>query len=170
MDAVVAAVMRSERALSGGAVARAVDDMGDGCDGAPRPFGCYAVMITCARTSGHFSSVGPVCQRRTRSPAVNACGACGSQERGSPRSINCERGRGESLTSPLRIRRPVSCLPFLAVRFLGFAPARFVLAPPSSLLSILAHDGSAADNRSVRAPTLDSVDGDTICSERASEW
>jgi hypothetical protein len=65
---------------------------------------------------------------------------------------------------------PVSCLSFQAARFLGFTPTRFVLAPLSSLLPILAHDGSAAANRSASAPVLDSIDCDAICSKRASEW
>jgi hypothetical protein len=75
-------------------------------------------------------TVGPVCQRQTKSPAVNALGA-----RGSPRSINRERGRGESLTSSLSIRCPCPCFSFPAEHLLVFAPVRFVLAPPLPLPS-----------------------------------
>jgi hypothetical protein len=64
---------------------------------------------------------------------------------------------------------PVSCLPFPAARFFTFAPVCLVHAPLPSLLLILARDGSAAANRSARAPILDPVDGDTICSKRASQ-
>jgi hypothetical protein len=71
MVAVVAVVMRSGRAFSGGAAANVVDDVGDGRERAPRPFGCRAVMIAHARASGHFSTVGPTSQRQTVSPAVN---------------------------------------------------------------------------------------------------
>jgi hypothetical protein len=112
MAAVMAAVVCGGRAFSGGAAASATDDVGGGCDGAPRPFGCCVVMIARAHSSGRFSTVGPVCQRQTISPAVNARGAHGSWERGSPRSINRGRGRSESLTSPLSIRRPCF-FPFL---------------------------------------------------------
>jgi hypothetical protein len=35
-----------------------VDDMGGRRDGASWPFGCYAVMIAHARSSGRFSMVG----------------------------------------------------------------------------------------------------------------
>jgi hypothetical protein len=76
---------------------------GGGRDGTPRPF---AVMIARVRSSGRFSTVGPTCQRQTMSPAVNGRGARGSRERGSPRSINHERGRSESLTLPLSICCP----------------------------------------------------------------
>jgi hypothetical protein len=61
MTAVVAAVVRNGHAFSGSATTSVVDDVGGGCDGAPRPFGCCAVMIVRARTSGRFSTVGPVC-------------------------------------------------------------------------------------------------------------
>jgi hypothetical protein len=77
MAIVVAAVARGGRALSGDAAASVVDVMGGGRDGASRPFGCCAVMIARAHTSCRFSMVGPVCQRQTMSPAVNARGACG---------------------------------------------------------------------------------------------
>jgi hypothetical protein len=112
MAIVVAAVVCGGRAYSGGAAASVVNDVGGGRDGALRPLGCCAVMITRARTSDRFSTVGPVCQRRTMTPAVNGCGARGSRESGSLRSINCGRGRDESLTSPLSICRPCF-LPFL---------------------------------------------------------
>jgi hypothetical protein len=82
--AALVAVVRSGRAFSGGTAASIVDDAGGGLDVASRPFGCRAVMIACARTSGRFGTVGPVCQRQTRSPAVNACGAHSFRERGSP--------------------------------------------------------------------------------------
>jgi hypothetical protein len=61
MAAVMAAVMRGGRTFSGVAAASVVDDVGDGRDEAPRPFGCYVVMIARARSSGRFSTVGPVC-------------------------------------------------------------------------------------------------------------
>jgi hypothetical protein len=88
------AVVRSERAFSGGTVVRVVGNVGGGCDGAPRPFGSHAVMIAHARASGRFSTVGPVGQRQAASPAVSARGARGSREHGSPRSINCREGEG----------------------------------------------------------------------------
>jgi hypothetical protein len=46
--------------------------VGGGHDGVQRPFGCCAVMIARARSSGRFGTVGPVCQQQTGSPAVNA--------------------------------------------------------------------------------------------------
>jgi hypothetical protein len=104
--AVVAAVVRGRRTFSGGATASVVDDVGGGHDGASWPFGSCTVMIVHVRTSDHFSTIGPFCQRQTRSSAVNARGARSSRERGSPRSINRGRGMGESLTSPLSIRHP----------------------------------------------------------------
>jgi hypothetical protein len=61
-----------------------VDDVGGGCDGAPWPFGCHVVMIVHARASGRFSTVGPVGQRQTVSPAVNASGAQSSRVRAPP--------------------------------------------------------------------------------------
>jgi hypothetical protein len=61
MAAVAAAVMHGGRAFSGGAATRVVDGMGGGCDRAPRPFGCSAVMIAHACASVHFGTVGPVC-------------------------------------------------------------------------------------------------------------
>jgi hypothetical protein len=84
MAAVMAAVMHGGRAFSGVAAASVVGNLGGGRDGAPRPFGCCAVMIAHARTSYRFSTVGPVCQQRTIPPAVNACGARGSREHGPP--------------------------------------------------------------------------------------
>jgi hypothetical protein len=65
-----------------------------GHDGAPRPFGCCAIMIAHARTSGRFSTMGPVYQRQTMSPTVNARGARGSWERGSPSSIKSREREG----------------------------------------------------------------------------
>jgi hypothetical protein len=65
------------RAFSGGAAARVVGRRGGGRDGAPRPFSRRAAMIAHARVSGCFGMVGPACQRHTKSPAVNACGARG---------------------------------------------------------------------------------------------
>jgi hypothetical protein len=49
MTEIVAVVVHCGRAFSGGATARVVGDVGDGCDGPPRPFGCRAVMIAHAR-------------------------------------------------------------------------------------------------------------------------
>jgi hypothetical protein len=54
MPIVVAAIVRSGRAFSGGAAVRVVGDVGGGRDGAPRPFGCRVVMIVHARMSGCF--------------------------------------------------------------------------------------------------------------------
>jgi hypothetical protein len=82
MAAVMAAVMRSGRAFSGGATTHIVGDVGGGRDGASQPFGSCAIMIAHARVSGRFSTVGPVGQRQAALPAVNACGARGSRERG----------------------------------------------------------------------------------------
>jgi hypothetical protein len=84
MAAVAAAVVHGGRAFSGVAAVSVVGDLGGGHDGAPRPFGCCAVMIAHARTSYRFSTVGPVYQRHTILPAVNACGARGSREHGPP--------------------------------------------------------------------------------------
>jgi hypothetical protein len=77
MAAVVVAVSCGRHAFLGGAAASVVDVTGGGRDGAPRLFGCYAVMIARAHTSSRFSMVGPACQRQTMSPAVNARGARG---------------------------------------------------------------------------------------------
>jgi hypothetical protein len=63
MSVVVAAVVRSGRAFSSGAATSVVDDVGGGRDGALWPFGCCAIMIDLARSSGRFSTVGLVCQR-----------------------------------------------------------------------------------------------------------
>jgi hypothetical protein len=63
MAAVVAAVVRSGRAFSGGAAARVVGDVGGRHDGMPQPFGSHAVMFVHTRASGRFSTVGPVGQR-----------------------------------------------------------------------------------------------------------
>jgi hypothetical protein len=98
MTSVMAAAVRSGRAFSGGA-ARAT--WGDGRDGALRPFGCRAVMIAHARVRGLFSVVGPDGRRLMALPAFNRRGARSSRERGSPRSINRGKGKGESLNSPL---------------------------------------------------------------------
>jgi hypothetical protein len=51
--------VRGRRAFSGDAAARVVGDVGDRRDGAPRPFGCHAVMIAHACASGCFGVVGP---------------------------------------------------------------------------------------------------------------
>jgi hypothetical protein len=59
MPTVVVVVVCGGRAFSGGAVARVVGDVGGGRDGAPRPFGCRAVMIAHACTPGRFGAVGP---------------------------------------------------------------------------------------------------------------
>jgi hypothetical protein len=72
----MAVIMRGGRAFSGGAAARVVGDVGAGRDGAPRPFGCRAVMIAHARV-WLFQHGGPACQWQTMPPAVNACGARG---------------------------------------------------------------------------------------------
>jgi hypothetical protein len=141
---------------------------GGGRDRAPRPFGCCAVITACAHTSGRCSIVGPVCQRQTMSPAVIACDARGSRECGSPTSINC--GRGESLTSPLSIRHPCFSPFFSAARSLGVASVCLVHVPPSSLLPVLARNGSATANHSASALASAPFDGDAICSERASQW
>jgi hypothetical protein len=77
MAAVVAVVVRDRRAFPGGTAARVVDDVGGRRDEVPRPFGCRAVMIARARSSGRFGAVWPVFQRQTRSPAVNAHGTRG---------------------------------------------------------------------------------------------
>jgi hypothetical protein len=60
MPKVVAAVVRRGRAFSGDATMRVVGIVGGGRDGPPWLFGCRAVMITCARTPGRFSVVGPL--------------------------------------------------------------------------------------------------------------
>jgi hypothetical protein len=138
---------------------------GGGRDRMPWPFGCYAVMIVHARTSGHFSTVEPACQQQTMSPAVNARGARDSRERGSPRSINREEGRGESLTAlpcHLASAASVSCSSLLTARFLGIAPARFILAPLPPLLLAFSCNGSASAHHSARASALDLVDGNAI--------
>jgi hypothetical protein len=56
MATVVAVIMRGGRTFLGGAAARVVDDVGGGRDGAPRPFGCRAAMITRARVQPFRSS------------------------------------------------------------------------------------------------------------------
>jgi hypothetical protein len=63
MVAAMATVVRSGRGFSGGATAHVVDDVGGRRDGVPRPFGCRAVMITHARLSGRFNTVGAASQR-----------------------------------------------------------------------------------------------------------
>jgi hypothetical protein len=75
MPTVVAVIVRGGHAFSGGATTRIVGDVGDGRDGAPRPFSFRAVMIAHARTSDRFGAVGPACWWQTKPPAVNACGA-----------------------------------------------------------------------------------------------
>jgi hypothetical protein len=59
MPTVVAVVVRRGRAFSGDATARVVGDVGGGRDGPQQSFGCHAVMITRARTPGHFGVVRP---------------------------------------------------------------------------------------------------------------
>jgi hypothetical protein len=44
MPTVVAVIVCGRRAFSGAAAARVVRDVGDGRDGAMRPFGCSAIM------------------------------------------------------------------------------------------------------------------------------
>jgi hypothetical protein len=77
MDIVAAAIVRGGRAFSGGAATCIVGDVGGRSDGASRPFGCCAVMITHAHASGCFGTVGPACQWQTKLPVVNARGARG---------------------------------------------------------------------------------------------
>jgi hypothetical protein len=100
MAAVVAAVVRGRRAFSGGTAASIVVDVGGGRDGAPRPFGCRAVMIARARSPGRFGTVGLLCERQTRSPAVNACGACGFGSETPPDLEDQERPGGRWMTAP----------------------------------------------------------------------
>jgi hypothetical protein len=162
MVAVVAAVVRCGHAFSGSATASVVDDVGGGRDGAPRPFSYRAVMIVRARGSDRFSTVGPVCHRRTASPVVNAHGARGFRERGSPRSINRERGREESPTSSLSI-----CCPCLSPLLLGCAPpcsclCSFRSRAAASLALALTRNGPAPANRSAGPPAMDSVDSDGV--------
>jgi hypothetical protein len=105
MTAVAAAIVRCERALSGGATARVVGDVGGGRDRPPRPFGCRAVMITHVCAPCYFGVVGPAHQWQMQPPAVNAW-RTRFREYGSPRSINHEKRRGKSLTSSLSTRCP----------------------------------------------------------------
>jgi hypothetical protein len=141
MTMVVAAVVCSGRTFSGGASAGVVDDVGADVTGH------RAVMIahTCAPSC--FSTVGPVGQRQTVSPAVNACGARSSRESGSPRSINCGNGKGESLTSPLSIHNlcdspsprpralPILLLPAsLSIRRLPSFQLSPAMAPPQPIV------------------------------------
>jgi hypothetical protein len=58
MTVVVAAVVRSGRNFLGSAAVSVVGDVGGECEGAPRPFGFYAIMITHARVPSCFSVVG----------------------------------------------------------------------------------------------------------------
>jgi hypothetical protein len=73
---------------------------------------------------------------------------------------------------------PIPCYLASAALTLAFSPAaRFfnlvlvclVPASPPSLLSAFAHNGSASANHSARDLALHSVDGDVVCSKRASE-
>jgi hypothetical protein len=142
---------------------------GGGRDGAPRPFGCHAVMIAHAHEHGHFSAVGPAGQRLTALPVFNGRSARSFQERGSPRSINHGEGKGESFTSPLSIHCSC-CLPSPRPH----APPILVLLaslliPPPSQLSALARNGPASADSSSRAPPLVPVDGDAARTERAGE-
>jgi hypothetical protein len=93
MPTIVAAVVRGGRAFSGGTAACVVGDVGCGRDGPLWLFGCRAVMIAHAHAPGRFGVVGPTCQWQMQPPTVNARARFG--ERGSPRSINPRRGRGE---------------------------------------------------------------------------
>jgi hypothetical protein len=72
MTEIMAVVVHCGRAFSGGATARVVGDVGDGCDGPPRPFGCRTVMIAHARASCRFGVVGSACQWQMQPPAVSA--------------------------------------------------------------------------------------------------
>jgi hypothetical protein len=104
-----------------------VGDAAGGRDGATRPFGCRAVMIAHACVRGHFGATGLADQRRMALPAFNVRGTRSSRERGSPRSINRGKGKGESLTSPLSIHcfrfspsfRP--CAPPIYLSFASFS-------------------------------------------------
>jgi hypothetical protein len=64
MPTVVAAVVHHGRAFSGGATASVVGNVGGGRDGPPRPFGCRAVMIACARAPGRLATWGPLISGR----------------------------------------------------------------------------------------------------------
>jgi hypothetical protein len=127
-------------------------------------------MIARACTSSRFGTVGPVYQRQARSPAVNAHGARGFRECGSPRSINRERGRGESLTSSLSVRCPCFLLLLPGCAPPCPRPRSFHPRVVGSLYSAFACNGPASAHRGVRASAVDSVDGDVIHSKRASEW
>jgi hypothetical protein len=92
------------------------------------------------------------------------------QECGSPRSINRERGRAESFTSPLSV-----CCPCLSLSFLGCAPpclrqSSLRSRAAVSLASPLACNGSTSANHSARPLFLAPFDDDTICSARAGQW
>jgi hypothetical protein len=169
MPTVVVVVVCGGRAFSGGAVARVVGDVGGGRDGAPRPFGCRAVMIAHACTPGRFGAVGPARQWQMQPPAVNARGAR-FRERGSLRSINCKRGGCESLTSPLSV-----CSPCFSLPVPGCAPpclhqsllrSRAIAA----LTSPLARNGSTPTDRSAGSLAMDAVDSDEVRLARAREW
>jgi hypothetical protein len=54
MPTVVAAVAGGRHVFSGDATARVVGDVGGGCNGPPRPFGCRAVMIARARARPYW--------------------------------------------------------------------------------------------------------------------
>jgi hypothetical protein len=91
--------------------------------------------------------VGPAGQRRMALPAFNGHGAWGSWGRGSPRSINRGKGKGESLTSPLSIHRSC-CLPSprpralpilvllasISIRRLPSFPLLPAMAPPQPIV------------------------------------
>jgi hypothetical protein len=62
MPTVVAADVCGGRAFSSGAAACVVGDVAGGRDGAPRPFGCRAIMMAHARAPNCFGAVGPARQ------------------------------------------------------------------------------------------------------------
>jgi hypothetical protein len=104
-------------------------------------------MIACVCIPVCFGVAGPGCKRRMASPALNAHGARGFQERGSPISINRDRGREESLTSSLSIRCP--CFSLLLGRALTCPCLRlFHSLAAASLALTSAHNGPASANRS----------------------
>jgi hypothetical protein len=73
-----------------------------GHDGVLRPFSCH-VVVAHVCVHDRFCAVGPASQQHMALPAFSMCGVRSSQERGSPRSINRGKGKGEPLTSPLSI-------------------------------------------------------------------
>jgi hypothetical protein len=96
MVVVVAAVMRCGCAFPGGAITCVVDDVGDGRDGMPRPFGYRAVMIARACVPDRFGVVGPSCRQRAATPTVNAHGARGFGS-AAPQSYKLREREGEVL-------------------------------------------------------------------------